>query len=277
MAGGAGRARARATTPPAGATPCGHSVCRQLRSHSHSLGETNFTDSIRTAGCLQHCQPSARTRHACASSALLTALMLAGTESSATTSRPQRPRLQVLRAAGSASTLVPATRTMTRPRVALCRSSRGPYGAPMMCTATGTSVKELSEQRAGECLRPSPPPPPTLPVPCTHEANAQGDRACVLADVMLRRAGGRPLELPEQPSQAGLDGRGRRGRESRPHACSLVCTRGHTGRAHVPKPLLRAASVRQVADSFGPRVFACAESRLCSCLGVSGMAAYCSR
>ena len=63
-----------------------------------------------------------------------------------------------------------------------------------------------------------------------------------------------------QPGQAGLDGRGRRGRESRPHACSLVGTHGHTGRPHVPKPLLRAASVRQVPDSFGPRVFACAES-----------------
>ena len=111
---------------------------------------------------------------------------------------------------------------------------------------------------------------------CTHEANAQGDRARVLADVMLRRAGGRPLELPGKPSQAGLDGRGRRGRDRCPHACSLICTRGHTGRAHVPKPLLRAASVRQVADSFGPRVFACAESRPYLCLGVSGMPAKCS-
>ena len=43
-----------------------------------------------------------------------------------------------------------------------------------------------------------------------------------------------------------------------------------------PKTLLRAASVRQVVDSFGPRVFACAESRPYLCLGVSGMAADCS-
>ena len=50
VAGGAGRARARATTPPAGATPCGHSVCSQLRSHSHFLGETNFTDTL----CMVH-------------------------------------------------------------------------------------------------------------------------------------------------------------------------------------------------------------------------------
>ena len=62
---------------------------------------------------------------------------------------------------------------------------------------------------------------------CTREADAKGDRARVLADVGLRRAGGRPLELPEQPSQAGLDGRGRIGRESRPHICSLVCTRAY--------------------------------------------------
>ena len=41
----------------------------------------------------------------------------------------------------------------------------------------------------------------------------------VLAGVGLRRAGGRPLELWEQPGQAGLDGRGRSGRESRPHDC----------------------------------------------------------
>ena len=111
---------------------------------------------------------------------------------------------------------------------------------------------------------------------CTCEVNARGDRVHMPAGVGLRRAGGRPLVLLEQPSQVGLDGRGRRGRESRPHACSLVGTRGHTGRAHVPRPLLRAASVRRVPDGFGPRVFACAESRLCLCLGVSGMAADCS-
>ena len=111
---------------------------------------------------------------------------------------------------------------------------------------------------------------------CTREADAKGDRVHMPAGVGLRRAGGRPLELLEQPGQAGLDGRGRRGRESRPHACSLVGTRGHTGRAHVLRPLSRAASVRQVPDSFGPRVFACAESRPYLCLGVSGMAADCS-
>ena len=82
--------------------------------------------------------------------------------------------------------------------------------------------------------------------------------------------------LLEQPSQVGLDGRGRRGRESRPHACSLVGTRGHTGRAHVLRPLSRAVLVCRVPDLFGPRVFACAESRLCLWLGVSGMAADCS-
>ena len=46
-AGGAGRARARATTSPAEPTSCGHTVRRQLRCHSHSLGVTNFTDTHR--------------------------------------------------------------------------------------------------------------------------------------------------------------------------------------------------------------------------------------
>ena len=50
----------------------------------------------------------------------------------------------------------------------------------------------------------------------------------------------------------------------------------HTGRTHVPKHMLRAASVRRVPGGFGPRVFACAESRPCLCLAVSGMSADCS-
>ena len=141
---------------------------------------------------------------------------------------------------------------------------------------TGTSIEKSSARPTGECLQPSPTPPPTPPAPFTCEVNARVDRVHMPAGVGLRRAGGRPLVLLEQPSQVGLDGRGRRGRESRPHACSLVGTHGHTGRAHVPRPLLRAASVRRVPDGFGPRVFACAESRLCLCLGVSGMAADCS-
>jgi hypothetical protein len=65
-------------------------------------------------------------------------------------------------------------------------------------------------------------------VPFTHEVNARGDRVHVLAGVGLRRAGGRPLELSEQPGQAGLDGRGRSGHESRPNAC-LLFVRGAYG------------------------------------------------
>ena len=106
------------------------------------------------------------------------------------------------------------------------------------------------------------------PAPFTREVNARGDRAHVLAGAGLRRAGGRPLELYEQPGQAGLKGRGCSGRKSRPHACSSV----HTGRAHVLRPQLRAVLVCRVPDGFGPRVFVCALSELCSWLGVSGMA-----
>ena len=56
----------------------------------------------------------------------------------------------------------------------------------------------------------------------------------------------------------------------------LLFAHAHTGRTHVPKHMLRAASVRRVPGGFGPRVFACAESRPCLCLAVSGMDADCS-
>ena len=136
--------------------------------------------------------------------------------------------MQVLRAAGSASSLVPATSRLTRPRVALCRSSRGPYGAPMMYCDWDErqGAVRATSRRVLATLTPT--SAHAACAGCTCEVNARGDRVHMPAGVGLRRAGGRPLVLLEQPSQVGLDGRGRRGRESRPHACSLVGTHGHT-------------------------------------------------
>jgi hypothetical protein len=120
------------------------------------------------------------------------------------------------------------------------------------------------------------PPSPTLPTTCTDEADATGNHARMLAVVSLPRAGGRPLELPDQSGQAGLHVSRSSGRACRLHACTLVCICTY-GTSTCPKTTLsRAVSVRHVTDDFGPRVFACAESRLCLWLGVSGMAADCS-
>ena len=93
------------------------------------------------------------------------------------------------------------------------------------CATSGTSIKKQSEPSEGESLQPSPSPPPTPPVLRVHEANAKRNRACALAGMGLRRAGGGLLKLPDQPGQAGLHGSRRSGRACRMHACTLVCTR----------------------------------------------------
>ena len=126
----------------------------------------------------------------------------------------------------------------------LCLAGRlAALAARLSRATTGTSIEKSSARPTGECLQPSPTPPPTPPAPFTCEVNARGDRVHVLAGVGLRRAGGRPRELCEQSGQAGLDGRGRIGRESRPHICSLVCTRAYGTCTHVETSVARRAHV----------------------------------